>query len=100
MFPSPRNTAQPAPRPWREWAGRAFGLAVAFLTLDEVSGAPVPAEPPHPHRRPLRSLSRPRRPGAGPPRVQLCGAPVAAPGPAGRLRPAGGAERFKPARRP
>jgi len=65
-----------------------LGLAVALFTLDE-SGAPPSAEPPHPHRRPLRSISRPRRPGAGPPRPQLCAPPLAAERAPRRLRPAG-----------
>ena len=30
MFPSPRDNDTPAPRSWRERAGRAFGLAVAY----------------------------------------------------------------------
>ena len=89
MFPSPRDNDQSAPRPWRERAGRAFGLAVAFLTLDQGSGAPAPAEPRHPHRRPLRSTSGPRRPGAGSPRPQLCATPLAAQRAPRRLRPAG-----------
>jgi len=96
MFPSPRNVVGPAPRLWRERAGRALGLAVAFLTLDEASGAPAPAEPPHPHRRPLRSKSGSRRPGAGSSRLQLCTAPAAG---RGRLRPAGRAV-MQTARRP
>ena len=87
----------PAPRSWRERAGRVFGLAVAFITLDQESGAPVPAEPRHPHRRPLRSTSGPRRPGAGLPHPQPCAAPAAA---RGRLRPAGRSRTPQAARRP
>jgi hypothetical protein len=82
MFPSTRETLRPAPRSWRARAGRALGLAWAFLTLDDESGAPLPAEPPHPHRRPLRSTLGPRRPGAGEPGAQLCAT-------ARPLRPAG-----------
>ena len=82
MFPSLRENVAPAPRLWRVRAGRALGLAVAFLTLEDFS-APVPAEPPHPHRRPLRSTLGSRRPGAGAPRPQLCAIG------ARRLRPAG-----------
>jgi len=82
MFPSLRENVAPAPRLWRERAGRALGLAVAFFTLDD-SGAPAPADPPHPHRRPLRSTLGSRRPGAGAPRSQLCDVG------ARRLRPAG-----------
>src|SRR6266576_507735 len=64
MFPSTWETSSPAPRLWRARAGRALGLAWAFLTLDEASCPPSPAEPPHPHRRPLQSQRGLRRPAA------------------------------------
>jgi len=88
MFPSPWENVAPAPRSWRARAGRALGLAVAFFTLEDASSAPGDAEPPHPHRRPLRSTSGPRRPGAGSHRPQLCATPLDAARPR-RLRPAG-----------
>jgi hypothetical protein len=66
-----------------------LGLAVALLTLEGDPSAPPSAEPPHPHRRPLRSISRPRRPGAGSPRPQVCAMPLAAERAPRRLRPAG-----------
>jgi hypothetical protein len=70
---------------WRAAAGRAFGLARAFLTLDDpaleadVAARPhAPADAPaHPHRQPLRSDLRSRRPGAAAPRHQHCLTPVA-----------------------
>ena len=96
MFSS-RDEITPAARPWRARAGRALGLAWAFLTLDE-SGAPEPAEPRHPHRRPLRSSIGARRPGAGSPRAQLCATPLDAARPR-RLRPAGAMARDEAARR-
>jgi hypothetical protein len=69
---------------WRAAAGRAFGLARAFLTLDDpalaadAAGRPhAPADAPaHPHRQPLRSGFRSRRPGAAAPRHQHCLTPV------------------------
>jgi len=69
---------------WRTAAGRAFGLARAFLTLDDAAleasvavrpHAPADA-PAHPHRQPLRSDLRSRRPGAAAPRHQHCLTPV------------------------
>ncbi|HEY8638751.1 MAG TPA: hypothetical protein VIL64_05900 [Solirubrobacteraceae bacterium] len=68
-------------RPWRAAAGRALGLARAFVLLEdwEVSSAPERAAPPaiaHPHRQPLRPPHRARRPGAGSPRPQLCVMPL------------------------
>jgi hypothetical protein len=69
---------------WRAKAGRAFGLARAFLTLDDPAlEAPAAECPPatavapaHPHRQPLRSDLRSRRPGAAAPRHQHCLTPI------------------------
>jgi hypothetical protein len=127
MFSS-REETRSAPRLWRERAGRALGLARAYLLPEadpdadagwddawEASSAPgarhrhrsarglasappAPAAPPHPHRRPLQTTLGPRRPGAGSPRVQLCATPLEA-APPRRLRPAGTAARDEAARR-
>lgn len=78
------STPEAAPG-WRAAAGRALGLARAFLTLDDPdlqarsAGAPhARVEPPaHPHRQPLRPVLRSRRPGAAAPRPQVCLTPVA-----------------------
>lgn len=87
--PVPGDAARastPAAAPgWRGAAGRALGLARAFLTLDDpdlaarAAGAPhARVEPPaHPHRQPLRPVLRSRRPGAAAPRPQPCLTPVA-----------------------
>lgn len=62
----------------RESARRAASLARAFILLEDSSpharagGAEL-----HPHRQPLRAPLRPRRPGAGWPRPQLCTTPLA-----------------------
>jgi hypothetical protein len=59
---------------------RAAGLARAFLLLEDVtSGSRAFADGvlEHPHRQPMRASGRPRRPGAGSPRVQVCLTPVA-----------------------
>ena len=59
---------------------RAAGLARAFLLLeDDSSGSHAFADGvlEHPHRQPMRASGRPRRPGAGSPRVQMCLTPVA-----------------------
>jgi hypothetical protein len=84
----------PAAAPsWRKAAGRALGLARAFLTLEdgpvdaasaaiaEPSARPHgPVESPaHPHRQPLRPVHRSRRPGAAAPRPQLCITPLLPP---------------------
>lgn len=81
--PDPR-TARPS---WREAVRRALDLAVAFATLEDLSGAhdlledrEPGADERHPHRRPLRPAPRARRPGAGASRPQVClTAPVRAP---------------------
>jgi hypothetical protein len=71
------------PRSWRDTAGRALGLARAFITLDDPaltaddSSPREPTEPPaHPHRQPLRPKLRSRRPGAAAPRAHHCFTPV------------------------
>ena len=79
------RVGSPAAAPgWRAAAGRAFGLARAFLTLDdpaleaEAAVRPhAPADAPaHPHRQPLRSDLRSRRPGAAAPRHHHCLTPI------------------------
>lgn len=59
---------------------RAAALVRAFILLEdpEPSGphAPGAGFSAHPHRRPLRPLAGPRRPGAGWPRPQHCLTPV------------------------
>ncbi len=79
----PARASDPAAaRGWRGTAGRALGLARAFLTLDDpdLPGAGAPhgrAEAPaHPHRQPLRPVLRSRRPGAAAPRPQPCLTPL------------------------
>jgi hypothetical protein len=69
---------------WRAKAGRAFGLARAFMTLEDpaleataLDCPPAPVDAPaHPHRQPLRSDLRSRRPGAAAPRHQHCLTPI------------------------
>jgi hypothetical protein len=69
---------------WRGFAARALGLARAFITLDDhptaSAGASRPLErvetPAHPHRQPLRTVPRARRPGAAAPRHQHCLTPI------------------------
>jgi len=72
-----------APPRWRTLAGRALGLARAFITLDDSAGAAAESRPheraespAHPHRQPLRPGSRTRRPGAVAPRPHHCLTPV------------------------
>jgi hypothetical protein len=58
---------------------RAAGLARAFLLLeDESLDSRVFADGvlEHPHRQPMRASGRPRRPGAGSPRVHACLTPL------------------------
>jgi hypothetical protein len=60
---------------------RAAGLARAFLLLEDESLSPrafADGVLEHPHRQPMRVSGRPRRPGAGSPRAQVCLTPVAA----------------------
>lgn len=92
-------------RSWRDRVRHAVDLTVAFVLLEDAEPAEQPAraaraaarteEPtvrdrasarpprasvdvPHPHRKPLRPLPRPRRPGAAAHRPQVCIAPVGA----------------------
>jgi hypothetical protein len=71
---------------WRAAAGRALGLARAFVLLEDPAleaaspSAHEPAvAPAHPHRQPLRPVLRSRRPGAAAPREQHCLTPVQRP---------------------
>lgn len=85
MFPS-TTIESPARRSFRELMRGALGTAIEFATLGEatIAGATskeeqtVPPTPQsnHPHRRALSRPSRPRRPGAVPPRHPVCTAPV------------------------
>lgn len=71
---------------WRDKVRHAVDLTVAFVLLEDApseSTADVDTTSPrpelddrHPHRKPLRPMPRPRRPGAATPRTQLCIAPV------------------------
>src|SRR5436190_19975662 len=82
---SPRPGVRPS---WRAAVSRAVDLAVAFATLEDVSGPhghPGDAEP-HPHRRPLRTPPRARRPGAVAARPHLCVTPLAPPAESRRPR--------------
>ncbi|HEU4657421.1 MAG TPA: hypothetical protein VFR97_07850 [Capillimicrobium sp.] len=88
---SGRRVASPAAPPvpfpsWRAAAGRALGLARAFLLLEDPAPEVQPTSPrvpagapAHPHRQPLRSDLRSRRPGAAAPREQHCLTPVTRP---------------------
>ena len=82
MFPWLRNPVDtPATSPTLQTSlVRAAGLARAFLLLEDDSIGPrafADGVLEHPHRQPMRASGRPRRPGAGSPRVQLCLTPVA-----------------------
>lgn len=81
MFPRASIPERSPDRHWRERLRRAVDLAVAFATLEDAPPAPghPDAPGPHPHRRPLRSPQRSRRPGAVPARVAHCTAPLVAP---------------------
>jgi hypothetical protein len=77
MF-SPTPSRRPAERTWRAAVRRAVDLAVAFATLED-SIEPRGHDDDrvtHPHRRPLRAVSRARRPGAGAARPQHCVTPT------------------------
>jgi hypothetical protein len=75
-----------ARRSLREKVRHAVDLTVAFVLLEDApseSTADVHATSPrpeiddrHPHRKPLRPMPRPRRPGAAAHRPQLCTAPL------------------------
>jgi hypothetical protein len=92
MFPRASIHERSPERDWRRRLRRAVDLAVAFVTLED--GPPAapsaPGHPdapgPHPHRRPLRSPQRARRPGSVPARVAHCTTPLVAPAPRRRRR--------------
>jgi hypothetical protein len=75
-----------APASWRDRLRHAVDLTVAFVTLEDAEPEhhdPGDAPPSHvfvdgrhPHRKPLRPMPRPRRPGAAAARPQVCTAPV------------------------
>jgi hypothetical protein len=83
MFPS-STIDSPARRSFRELMRGALGSALEFATLGEATIPDVPRAAPatpapsreHPHRRALVRPSRPRRPGAVPPRPPVCTMPV------------------------
>jgi hypothetical protein len=69
---------------------RAAGLARAFLLLEDEPLSPrvfADGVLEHPHRQPMRASGRPRRPGAGSPRAQVCLTPVAPDAPVFGARP-------------
>jgi hypothetical protein len=89
--PGTQDVRQPTPRrSWRDKVRHAVDLTVAFVTLEDAhpglddpsdaSAAPARAsvDDRHPHRKPLRSMPRSRRPGAAAHRPQICTAPVGA----------------------
>ena len=86
--PAP-DVGQPTARQsWRDKVRHAVDLTVAFVTLEDApsqdpttDAAPATSPRPeiddrHPHRKPLRPMPRPRRPGAAAHRPQLCIAPI------------------------
>jgi hypothetical protein len=90
--PAPADVREPTPRrSWRERVRSAVDLTVAFALLEDAHPAPEPPDPSerddprsarvsvgavHAHRKPLRPMPRPRRPGAVPARAQVCTSPV------------------------
>ena len=88
--PAPDVVGQPTARQssWRDKVRHAVDLTVAFVLLEDApsedpttDAAPATSPRPeiddrHPHRKPLRPMPRPRRPGAATHRPQLCIAPV------------------------
>ena len=84
--PAPEVRQPTARQSWRDKVRHAVDLTVAFVLLEDApseSTADVHATSPrpelddrHPHRKPLRPMPRPRRPGAGVHRPQLCLSPV------------------------
>ena len=73
-----RQKPPTARQSWRDKVRHAVDLTVAFALLEDApSESPRPElDDRHPHRKPLRPMPRPRRPGAATPRAQLCIAPV------------------------
>ena len=87
--PASEVRQQPTARQsWRDKVRHAVDLTVAFVLLEDApsestADARTSATSPrpelddrHPHRKPLRPMPRPRRPGAATQRPQLCIAPV------------------------
>ena len=88
--PAPADVRSPDRGPRRSWRDKvrsAVDLTVAFVTLEGIepyepeveqtsSHASVGAV--HPHRKPLRPMPGPRRPGAAVRRVEVCTSPVGA----------------------
>lgn len=84
--PAPEVRQPTARQSWRDKVRHAVDLTVAFVLLEDApseSTADVHTTSPrpelddrHPHRKPLRPMPRPRRPGAATHRPQLCIAPV------------------------
>jgi hypothetical protein len=75
MF-SPAPNSRTSNADWRGKVRRAVDLVVAFATLEDVPHGSVDEAPEHPHRRPLRSAPRARRPGQVPERHHACASPV------------------------
>jgi hypothetical protein len=65
---------------WQQALRQAVDLAVAFATLADAQPSQSPHAPvdaaDHPHRKPLRRVPAPRRPGAAAARPQRCLTPV------------------------
>jgi hypothetical protein len=85
--PAPEVRQKPtARRSLRDKVRHAVDLTVAFVLLEDAPSEGTPDVRPtsprpeiddrHPHRKPLRPMPRPRRPGAAAPRAQLCTAPL------------------------
>ena len=84
--PAPEVRQPTTRQSWRDKVRHAVDLTVAFVLLEDApsaSTADVLATSPrpelddrHPHRKPLRPMPRPRRPGAAAHRPQICIAPV------------------------
>jgi hypothetical protein len=90
--PARTDVRQPTPRrSWRDKVRHAVDLTVAFALLEDADPAPDQPDPSerdaprsarvsvgavHAHRKPLRPMPRPRRPGAVPSRSQTCTSPV------------------------
>ena len=80
--PATRDAGRPE-RPlarWQQGLRKAVDLAVAFATLADAEPSESPRAPvdpaAHPHRKPLRPSTRPRRPGEAVRRTEHCLSPV------------------------
>ena len=80
--PAPRDAGRPE-RPfarWQQGLRKAVDLAVAFATLADAETSQSPRAPvdqaDHPHRKPLRPVLGPRRPGEAVRRAEHCLTPV------------------------